>query len=136
MTEIRESSIEEQIAKWLYLDRFQNPKTAPAWENMPLFAKRTWEDKAKAILAIPEIKEGQELLEKAKSEKPELDEFLSQELDSTNMEYQRRIAHLLWYADGMGAYGNSHGELAVIRPETGEIVMRERDIPLASGESR
>jgi len=96
-----------------------------------LLKKRTY-----AILAIPKIKEGQELLEKAKSEKPELDEFLSQELDSTNMEYQRRIAHLLWYADGMGAYGNSHGELAVIRPETGEIVMRERDIPLASGESR
>ena len=69
MTEIRESSIEEQIAKWLYLDRFQNPKTAPAWENMPLFAKRTWEDKAKAILAIPEIKEGLELLEKAGSGK-------------------------------------------------------------------
>ncbi len=54
MTEIREPTVEEQVAKG-------NPHGP-----MPSDKRMAWNEGAKFVLAIPEIKEGQELREKAK----------------------------------------------------------------------
>lgn len=54
-----------------------------------------------------------------------LTEALEFELDGTKPEFQDKLAELLNFASAMGDYGDPYGELAVIDPQTGEVVKRE-----------
>ena len=60
----------EKIAKGMY-ERMNPASKFLSWEELDVGgnARRVWEAEADAILAIPEIKEGQELREKAESGK-------------------------------------------------------------------
>ena len=72
----REKTLEEQIAEGLYT-RMNPASKFLSWDELDVGgkAREVWETEAKVILAIPEIKEGQELREKAESGKlVELDE--------------------------------------------------------------
>jgi len=54
---------------------------------------------------------------------------LKQELAGMKPEYQDRLAWLLYYASGMGDYGDPHGVLAVVSPKTGKVLVTEKSAP-------
>jgi len=55
----------------------------------------------------------------------ELTPSLTFELEGTISKFQDRLARLLNYASAMGDYGDPHGELAVISPQSGKVLARE-----------
>ncbi len=61
--------------------------------------------------------------------KIEVTQALAYELEGTRPEYQNAIARLLNYAEAMGAYGDSFGELAIISAKSGEVVARASKAP-------
>ena len=59
----------------------------------------------------------------------EITPSLEHELDGMKPEYQDKLAWLLYYASGMGDYGDPHGKLAVVAPENKEVLVTEDDAP-------
>ena len=59
----------------------------------------------------------------------ELTPSLRFELEGTIPEWQDRLAWLLNYASAMGDYGDPHGILAVISPQSGRVLVKESDCP-------
>ncbi len=53
------------------------------------------------------------------------------ELEGMKATYQDKIAELLNYASAMGDYGNPHGILAVISPDTGKVLKCDDEAQLA-----
>lgn len=51
---------------------------------------------------------------------------LARELDRTTPQFQDNIAELLRYASDMGDYGDPHGVLAVLSPQSGKVLKTER----------
>ena len=56
---------------------------------------------------------------------PKLTPAMRFELEGTKPEYQDRLAELLNFASAMGDYGDPHGSLAVISPDTEKVLLRE-----------
>lgn len=59
----------------------------------------------------------------------DLTEALEFELEGTLPEFQDRLAWLLNYASAMGDYGDPYGVLAVLSPDSGEVLVKESDTP-------
>lgn len=57
---------------------------------------------------------------------------LAHELGGTIPEFQDRLAWLLYYASAMGDYGDPHGILAVLSPQSGKVLVKESDSPKGS----
>lgn len=61
-------------------------------------------------------------------------ESLALELGNTIPKFQDKIARLLNYSSAMGDYGDPCGELAVLSPYGGKVLIKESDIDLAAVE--
>ncbi len=52
---------------------------------------------------------------------------LKQEIKNMKPEYQDKLAHLLSVASSWGAYNESSADLAVVAPNSDEIIMRDNE---------
>lgn len=69
------------------------------------------------------------LLERERAEGIKLTPSLKQELERMNEKGQDTLAWLLYYASAMGDYGDPCGVWAVVSPDSGKVLVTEKDCP-------
>jgi hypothetical protein len=52
---------------------------------------------------------------------------LKQELDNMTPEYQNKLAHLINVMNDWGSYGEHSADLAVVAPNSNDIIMRDSE---------
>ena len=84
--------------------------------------------KKKAVATLPFYTLGHQGL--VSSSNVKLTPSLADELEGTRPEFQDKLAWLLNYASAMGDYGDPHGELAILSPQSGKVLMRESEVKI------
>lgn len=89
----------------------------------------TYQELESALMDLKNYLPDTALLEKERAEGIKLTPSLKQELERMNEKGQDTLAWLLYYASAMGDYGDPCGVWAVVSPDSGKVLVTEKDCP-------